>query len=37
MSLPAARAAARAAADLLRDVRPEAIRSKSNPKDLVTE
>ncbi|HEY4057451.1 MAG TPA: inositol monophosphatase family protein [Kofleriaceae bacterium] len=35
--LAAARAATRAAADLLRDARPEAIRSKGNPKDLVTE
>lgn len=32
-----ASAAARAAAHLLRDVRPEAIRAKGNPKDLVTE
>jgi myo-inositol-1(or 4)-monophosphatase len=29
--------AARSAADLLRDARPEAIRDKGNPKDLVTE
>ena len=33
----AARAAARAAAELLREARPEQIRSKSNPRDLVTE
>ncbi len=32
-----ASAAARAAAHLLRDARPEAIRAKGNPKDLVTE
>ena len=35
--LDAARAAARAATELLRDVRPEEIRRKGNPKDLVTE
>jgi myo-inositol-1(or 4)-monophosphatase len=35
--LEAARAAARAATELLRDVRPEAIRSKASPTDLVTE
>ena len=33
----AAAAAARAASELLVDARPDAIRSKSNPKDLVTE
>jgi myo-inositol-1(or 4)-monophosphatase len=33
----AARAAARAACDLLRDARPADIRSKGNPRDLVTE
>lgn len=35
--LDAARAAARAATELLRDVRPEDVRSKGNPRDLVTE
>jgi myo-inositol-1(or 4)-monophosphatase len=35
--LAAARAAANAAAELLRDVRPADIRAKGNPKDLVTE
>ena len=35
--IAAAREAARAAGDLLRDARPEAIRTKGNPKDLVTE
>lgn len=35
--LAAARAAARAAAELLRDARPDRIKSKSNPRDLVTE
>lgn len=33
----AARAAARAAATLLRDARPDRVKSKSNPRDLVTE
>ena len=33
----AARAAARAAAELLRDARPERLKSKSSPRDLVTE
>ena len=36
-ALAAARAATRAAANLLINARPEAIRTKSNPKDLVTE
>ncbi|HEY4182126.1 MAG TPA: inositol monophosphatase family protein [Kofleriaceae bacterium] len=36
-ALAAARAATRAASELLRDARPEAIRTKGNPKDLVTE
>lgn len=35
--LAAACAAARAAAELLRDVRPEDVRDKGNPRDLVTE
>ena len=35
--LAAARAAARAAASLLRDAKPDRITSKSNPRDLVTE
>jgi myo-inositol-1(or 4)-monophosphatase len=35
--LAAASAAARAAAELLRDARPEDIRHKGNPRDLVTE
>lgn len=35
--LDVARAAARAAADLLRDVRPADVHGKSNPRDLVTE
>ncbi|HET9627573.1 MAG TPA: inositol monophosphatase family protein [Kofleriaceae bacterium] len=35
--LDAARAAARAASDLLCDARPEDVRAKSNPRDLVTE
>jgi myo-inositol-1(or 4)-monophosphatase len=35
--LDAARAAARAASELLREARPRAIDSKTNPKDLVTE
>jgi myo-inositol-1(or 4)-monophosphatase len=35
--LDAARAAARAAGELLRDVRPAQIRAKGNPRDLVTE
>jgi myo-inositol-1(or 4)-monophosphatase len=35
--LVAARAAARAAAELVRDVRPADIRAKGNPRDLVTE
>lgn len=35
--LEAARAAARAASELLRDVRPEHVRDKGNPRDLVTE
>jgi myo-inositol-1(or 4)-monophosphatase len=35
--ITAARAAARAAAALLRDARPERLKSKSNPRDLVTE
>ena len=35
--LEAARAAARAASELLREARPRAIDSKTNPKDLVTE
>jgi len=37
VSLDVARAAARAAGDLLRDARPQDIRGKGNPKDLVTE
>ena len=37
MSIEAARAALRAAAALLEGARPEAIRTKGNPKDLVTE
>ena len=35
--LAAARAAARAACELLRDARPEDVRAKGNPRDLVTE
>ncbi|HEX4422864.1 MAG TPA: inositol monophosphatase family protein [Kofleriaceae bacterium] len=35
--LEAARAAATAASELLRDARPEAIQAKTNPRDLVTE
>jgi len=35
--LETARAAARAAAELLRDVRPHDVRHKGNPRDLVTE
>lgn len=35
--LAAAAAAARAASELLRDARPEAVRAKTNPRDLVTE
>jgi fructose-1,6-bisphosphatase/inositol monophosphatase family enzyme len=35
--LTAARAAARAASTLLRDARPDRIKSKSSPRDLVTE
>jgi myo-inositol-1(or 4)-monophosphatase len=35
--LAAARAAAQAAAELLRDARPEDVRAKGNPRDLVTE
>lgn len=35
--LTAAGAAAQAASELLRDVRPEDVRSKTNPRDLVTE
>jgi len=35
--LVAARAAARAASELLRDARPENVRAKGNPRDLVTE
>ena len=35
--LVAARAAARAASTLLRDARPDRIKSKTNPRDLVTE
>jgi len=35
--LVAARAAARAASTLLRDARPDRVKSKSNPRDLVTE
>jgi myo-inositol-1(or 4)-monophosphatase len=35
--LATASVAARAAAELLRDARPEAIRTKGNPRDLVTE
>jgi myo-inositol-1(or 4)-monophosphatase len=37
MLLDAARAAARAAQILLRDARPDRVKSKSNPRDLVTE
>src|SRR3954464_6481370 len=36
-ALAAAAAATRAAAELLRDARPEDVRAKTNPKDLVTE
>ena len=35
--LETARAAATAASELLRDARPEAVRGKTNPRDLVTE
>jgi myo-inositol-1(or 4)-monophosphatase len=35
--LAAARAAARVASELLRDARPEDVRAKGNPRDLVTE
>lgn len=35
--LAAARAAARAACELLRDARPQDVRAKGNPRDLVTE
>ncbi|HEU4734350.1 MAG TPA: inositol monophosphatase family protein [Kofleriaceae bacterium] len=35
--LEAARAAARAASELLRDARPQEVRHKANPRDLVTE
>jgi len=35
--IEAARAAARAASELLRDVRPQDVRGKGNPRDLVTE
>jgi myo-inositol-1(or 4)-monophosphatase len=35
--LAAARAAAQAASELLRDARPEDVRAKGNPRDLVTE
>ena len=35
--LAAARAAAKAACELLRDARPEDVRAKGNPRDLVTE
>jgi len=35
--LDAARAAARAATELLREARPEQVRAKGNPRDLVTE
>ena len=35
--MDAARAAARAASELLRDARPQEVRGKGNPKDLVTE
>src|SRR3954469_10853213 len=35
--LAAARAAATAACELLRDVRPQDVRAKGNPRDLVTE
>ena len=35
--LAAARAAAQAASELLRDARPQDVRAKGNPRDLVTE
>jgi len=37
VAMEAARAAARAASELLRDVRPQDVRGKGNPRDLVTE